>query len=124
MPFSRLSVADVRAAAVERGLPADVSGTTLWRWLAADAIRPWAQRSWIFPRDPDFAAKAARVLDLCARSRQGAHLRPDEYVISADEKTQLQVLHVGPPWLLVVELTEWPRAFARPCVRPIAEIAS
>jgi hypothetical protein len=34
------------------------------RWLAAYGIKPWQHRSWIFPRDPDFAAKAARVHDL------------------------------------------------------------
>jgi hypothetical protein len=42
------------------------------------------------PRDPDFAATAARVLDLYARRFHDAPLRPDEYVISADEKTSIQ----------------------------------
>ena len=92
VPFSRLSVADIRAEAIGRALVDEISGTTIWRWLAADAIRPWTQRSWIFPRDPDFEAKAARVLDLYGRTWQGARLRPDEYVVSADEKTQLQAL--------------------------------
>ena len=72
------------------GLVASVSGSTLWRWLHEDAIRPWYHRSWIFPRDPDFAAKAGRVLDLYARQWQGAALKPDEFVISADEKTSIQ----------------------------------
>jgi DDE superfamily endonuclease len=70
------------------------------RWLRADAIKPWQHRSWIFPRDPDFAAKAARVLDLYARPWRGRRLREDEYVISADEKSQLQALrrrHRGLP---------------------------
>ena len=93
VPFSRLSVADIRTEAIARGLVAEISGTTIWRWLAADAIRPWCVRSWIFPRDPDFEEKAGRVLDLYARTWQGRRLRPDEYVISADEKTGLQVLH-------------------------------
>jgi len=48
---------------VAQGLVAEISGTTLWRWLNADALRPWQHRSWIFPRDPDFAAKAGRILD-------------------------------------------------------------
>ncbi len=48
---------------------------------------------WIFPRDPDFAVKAARVLDLYARTREGQPLGDDDYVISADEKSQLQTLH-------------------------------
>jgi len=44
------------------------------------------------PRDPDFAAKAARVLDLYERRWEGTELGEDEYVISADEKSQLQAL--------------------------------
>ncbi len=43
-----------------------------------------------FPRDPDFAAKAARVLDLYEGSFEGAELGVGEYVISADEKTSIQ----------------------------------
>jgi hypothetical protein len=69
-----------------------VSGTTVWRWLAEDAIRPWAWRSWVFPRDPDFREKAGVVLDLYERRWQGRRLHPGDYVISADEKTQLQAL--------------------------------
>src|SRR6266550_2205076 len=62
----------------------------LWRWLHQDAIRPWFHRSWIFPRDPDFAEKAGRLLDLYAREWQGRALKDDEFVISADEKTSIQ----------------------------------
>jgi len=32
-----------------------------------DAIKPWQYQSWIFITDPNFAVKAARVLDLCDR---------------------------------------------------------
>jgi hypothetical protein len=62
------------------------------RWLHAAAIKPWQYRSWIFPRDPDFAVKAARVLDFYARKWDGVALGPHDYVISADEKSQLQAL--------------------------------
>jgi hypothetical protein len=55
-------------------------------------LRPWQQRSWIFVRDPDFAEKAGRVLDLYQRRFEGRRLRPDEYLICADEKSQLQAL--------------------------------
>ncbi len=41
---------------------------------------------------PPFAEKAGRVLDLYARVFDGKRLRPDEYVICADEKSQLQAL--------------------------------
>jgi hypothetical protein len=71
-------------------LVASVSGSTIWRWLHQDAIRPWYHRSWIFPRDPDFAEKAARLLDLYAREWEGKPLKDDEFVISADEKTSVQ----------------------------------
>jgi hypothetical protein len=69
-----------------------VAASTVRRWLAEDAIKPWQYRSWIFPRDPDFATKAARVLDLYERVWEGEQLGPDDYVISADEKSQLQAL--------------------------------
>jgi hypothetical protein len=69
-----------------------LSASTVRRWLAEDAIRPWQYRSWIFPRDPGFAAKAARVLDLYERVWEGTELGDDDYVISADEKSQLQAL--------------------------------
>ncbi len=90
VPLSRLHVPDIRAEVIRRGLVAEISGATIWRWLAADAIRPWTHRSWIFPRDPDFPTKAGRVLDLYARTWAHRRLRPDDYVISADEKTSIQ----------------------------------
>lgn len=90
VPLSRLHVPDIATEAVARGIVAEISGTTVWRWLSEDAIRPWAHRSWIFPRDPDFEAKAARVLDLYARQWQGEALGDGDFVVSADEKTSIQ----------------------------------
>ncbi|MGH3922591.1 MAG: IS630 family transposase [Egibacteraceae bacterium] len=92
VPLSRWNSAELAAQAVAEGLVAAVSASTVRRWLAEDAIKPWRYRSWIFPRDPNFAAKAARVLDLYQRLWDGAELGEDEYVISADEKSQLQAL--------------------------------
>src|SRR3954471_11928430 len=92
VPLARWSSAELAAQAIAEGLVESVSASTVRRWLHADAIRPWQHRSWIFPRDPQFAAKAARVLDLYARSWNGAALGEDEYVLSADEKSQLQAL--------------------------------
>jgi DDE superfamily endonuclease len=90
LPLSRLHVPDIRSEAVRRGIVATISDATVWRWLTEDAIRPWTFRSWIFPRDPDFEAKAARVLDLYARRWKGKALHPADFVISADEKTSVQ----------------------------------
>ena len=92
VPLARWSSAELATQAVAEGLAVSVSAATVRRWLAEDAIKPWRYRSWIFPRDPDFAVKAARVLDLYQRVWDGVGLGGDEYVISADEKSQLQAL--------------------------------
>jgi hypothetical protein len=62
--LSRWSRAELQQEVLAQGLVAEISGTTIWRWLGTDAVRPWRYRSWIFPRDPAFAAKAGRILDL------------------------------------------------------------
>jgi transposase len=91
-PLSRWSSLELAAQAATEGLVEAVSASTVRRWLAEDSIKPWRYRSWIFPRDPLFAVKAARVLDLYQRLWEGTELGPDDYVISADEKSQLQAL--------------------------------
>jgi transposase len=88
VPLSRWSSAELAAQAVTEGLVGSVSASTVRRWLHEDAIKPWQHRSWIFPRDPEFAVKAARVLDLYQRLWCGIGLGADEYVISADEKSR------------------------------------
>jgi len=90
LPLSRLSISDIRREAIRRGLVASVGSTTIWRWLTEDAIRPWAHRTWIFPRDPLFEEKAGRVLDLYAGTWNGRKLGENDFVISADEKTSIQ----------------------------------
>ena len=90
LPLSRLSSSDIVREAQRCGIVATISHTTVWRWLHEDAIRPWQHRTWIFPRDPQFGAKAGRILDLYARHWQGRRLRSDEFVLSADEKTSIQ----------------------------------
>lgn len=89
-PLSRWSVHELTRHACASGWVASLSEATVWRWLHEDAIRPWQHRCWIFPRDPDFEAKAIRVLDLYHRQWQGQALGADEFVISADEKTSIQ----------------------------------
>jgi transposase len=89
VPISRWSLQELRTEVIGSGLVEAVSTTTLGRWLAEDAIKPWRYHSWIFPRAPDFA-KASRVLDLYQRIFQGQLLGDDEYVLSADEKTSIQ----------------------------------
>ncbi len=90
VPLGRWSLAELRREVLASGLVDDVSTATLWRWLDDDALKPWRHHMWIFPRDPDFAAKAGVVLDLYERRFQGRDLAPGELVISADEKTSIQ----------------------------------
>lgn len=100
LPLSRLSLSEIRREVIRQGVVASISKTTLWRWLSQDAIQPWRFRTWLFPRDPNFADKAGRVLDLYARVWDGAALSADDFVISADEKTSIQARrpeHSGTP---------------------------
>ncbi len=90
LPLARWSLSELRREVVANGIVAQISGTTLWRWLGQDALRPWRHRSWIFPRDPLFAAKAGVIVDLYHRRWQGKPLGKRDFVISADEKTSIQ----------------------------------
>jgi len=78
------------AQEARRGIAEALSPSTVRRWLGEDAIKPWQHQSWIFIRDPEFRAKASRVLDLYARVWDSLPLGPDEYVISSDEKISIQ----------------------------------
>jgi hypothetical protein len=89
VPLSRFSRAELHRLVVERGV-SEASASTIARWLAEDAIRPWRYRSWVFPTDPDFEAKAGRVLDLYQGRFEGKLLHPGEFVLCADEKPSIQ----------------------------------
>ena len=90
VPLARWSIPELQREVVAQGLVAQISGATLWRWLTQDALQPWRYRTWIFPRDPAFADKAGRILDLYAGQWDGRPLGPGAYVLSADEKTSIQ----------------------------------
>jgi hypothetical protein len=91
VPLSRYSLSELTARVVEElGSDAGLSRRSVWRWLTADALRPWRYQHWIFPRDANFLELAAPVLDLYACRWQGQPLWADEYVLSADEKTSIQ----------------------------------
>jgi transposase len=89
-PLSRWSCPELAREAVTRGVAEALSASTVRRWLSVAAIKPWQYRSWIFVRDPEFRPKAARVLDLYARTFDGRPLGDGEYVVSCDEKTSVQ----------------------------------
>jgi len=90
VPLSRWSADELAREAVTRGIVEQISGVTVWRWLSADAIKPWQHRSWIFPRDPRFAERAGPILDLYEGRWEGERLHPGDYVVCADEKPSIQ----------------------------------
>jgi hypothetical protein len=89
-PLSRWSCPELARQAVIAGICPSISPSTVRRWLAEDALKPWQYQSWIFLTDPDFQPKAQRVLDLYQRIWDEKPLGPNDYVISADEKTSIQ----------------------------------
>jgi hypothetical protein len=90
VPLSRWSAAELADEVVTAGLVDAISGATVRRWLRAGALKPWQYRSWVAPRAPDFAARAAVVLDLYAGSYDGEPLGDGDFVLCADEKTSIQ----------------------------------
>ena len=90
VPLSRWSSAELADEAVTAGVVEAISACTVRRWLRRDALKPWRYRSWIAPRAPDFAARAAVVLDLYAGAFDGEPLGDGDYVLCSDEKTSIQ----------------------------------
>jgi hypothetical protein len=88
-PISRHSLADLTRRC-RQALGKPISRSTVWRMLHSDAIKPWQFDYWIFPRDPQFADKAGRILDLYAGLWAGNPLTAKDFIISSDEKTSIQ----------------------------------
>jgi len=89
VPLSRFSRSELYRFVIEQAV-SEASASTIGRWLAEDAIRPWWHKSWIFPRDPNFLERAGPVLDLYAGRWEGKLLEPGDLVISADAKPSIQ----------------------------------
>ena len=87
-------IADQVRSAVSRER---LAHSTVWRILHEAALKPWQYRSWIFPRDPLFAERAAVVLDLYAGVYGGKPLGNNDHVLSLDEKTGLLLRTRCPP---------------------------
>jgi transposase len=90
VPLARWSCPELAAELAGRGLTGPISASSVRRILAEHPVKPWQYRSWIFPRDPDFAAKATVVLDLYQGFYQGGPLGPGDRIISVDAKPSIQ----------------------------------
>jgi transposase len=67
-----------------------IPASSLLRILAEHPVKPWRYQSWISPRDPHFAARAAVILDLYQGYYQGKPLGPDDRLLSFDAKPSIQ----------------------------------
>jgi transposase len=91
VPLSRWTGPELAAELVAQGLVSGpVSASSVLRILAENPVRPWRYQSWIFPRDPDFAAKATVILDLYQGFYQGKPLGPGDRILSFDAKPSIQ----------------------------------
>ena len=65
VPLSRWTGPELSAELAAQGLvSAPGPASSVLRILAENPVKPWRYQSWIYPRDPDFAAKASVILDL------------------------------------------------------------
>jgi transposase len=90
VPLSRWSGPELAAELAARGLASPVSASSVLRILAEHPLKPWQYQSWIYPRAPDFAAKATVILDLYQGYYQGKRLWPGDRIISVDAKPSIQ----------------------------------
>jgi transposase len=70
------------------GIVEAISAATVRRILAAHQLKPWRHHIWLYPkqpRDATFYTTVSALIDLSTRP-----LRPNELVLSVDEKTSLQ----------------------------------
>ena len=84
--LARYTLRDIVARVLEELSLDRLAVSTVWDILKQDAIKPWQYRSWIFPRDPEFTARANVVLDLYRRTWEGLPLGERDFVLSGDEK--------------------------------------
>jgi transposase len=90
VPLARWTGPELAAEITKAGLASQISPSSVLRILAEHPIKPWQYQSWIYPRDPDFAAKATVILDLYQGYYQGKRLRPGDRIISVDAKPSIQ----------------------------------
>jgi hypothetical protein len=66
-----------------------MSASSVLRILAEHPVKPWQYQSWIYPRDPDFEARAKVIVDLYQGYYDGEPLGPGDRILSFDAKPQI-----------------------------------
>jgi transposase len=90
VPLSRWTGPELLAEVIQAAPQEKLSASSVLRILAEHPVKPWQYQSWICPRDPDFAAKAAVILDLYQGYYQGQRLAPGDRILSVDAKPSIQ----------------------------------
>jgi transposase len=90
VPLSRWTGPELLAELTRAAPEEKLSASSVLRILAGHPVKPWQYQSWISPRDPDFAAKAAVILDLYQGFYQGTRLGPRDRILSVDAKPSIQ----------------------------------
>ena len=90
VPLSRWTGPELLAEVTKTGADDVLSASSVLRILAEHPVKPWQYRSWIYPRAPDFEARATVILDLYQGFYQGKRLQPGDRVVSVDAKPSIQ----------------------------------
>jgi transposase len=89
VPLAHWTGPELAAELAVRGLASPMSASSVLRILAEHPVRPWQYQSWIYPRDPDFEARAKVIVDLYQGYYQGEPLGAGDRVLSFDAKPQI-----------------------------------
>jgi transposase len=90
VPLSRWTGPELLSELTQAGVADALSVSSVLRILAEHPVKPWQYQSWIWPRDPDFEAKAAVILDLYQGFYHGTPLQPGDRILSVDAKPSIQ----------------------------------
>jgi transposase len=90
VPLSRWTGPELLTEVIQATPQEKLSASSVLRILAEHPVKPWQYQSWISPRDPDFDAKAAVILDLYQGLYQGTRLQPGDRILSVDAKPSIQ----------------------------------
>ena len=89
VPLAHWTGPELAAELAVRGLASPMSASSVLRILAEHPVKPWQYQSWIYPRDPDFEARAKIIVDLYQGCYQGEPLGPGDRILSFDAKPQI-----------------------------------
>ena len=90
VPLAHWTGPELAAELTARNLVSSpVSASSVLRILAEHPVKPWQYQSWIYPRDPDFEARAKVIVDLYQGYYHGEPLGAGDRILSFDAKPQI-----------------------------------